>query len=69
MGQIATQWPCGDGKIAGRISAHDCTATLLGSIQAWPQSLRTTVDLLLPNGFERVVLLLALGLRCTPRQR
>lgn len=40
-------WPTGYGEMAARIRDHDWAATPLGAIDAWPQSLRTTVDIML----------------------
>ncbi|WP_414472493.1 PAS domain S-box protein [Microvirga sp. M2] len=42
--------------MAERIRGHDWASTPLGPIEAWPQSLRTTVDLLLSGAFPMVVL-------------
>ena len=42
-------WPPGDGEIAQRMRAMDWSTTPLGPQQAWPQSLRTCIDLLLPT--------------------
>src|SRR3954466_1049149 len=42
--------------MAGRIRAHDWARTPLGSVETWPQSLRTTVDNLLACGFPTVAL-------------
>ena len=47
MAQVNTQWPCGDGDMAGRISSFDWASTPLGPIARWPQSLKTIVDLML----------------------
>ena len=52
------------GEMAERIRVHDWAATPLGPMEAWPQSLRTAVDIMLasPNpvsivwGPERVQL-------------
>ncbi len=41
----------GRGEMGARIRAHDWGQTLLGPIGAWPQSLRTTVELMLASGF------------------
>lgn len=40
-------WPHGHGEMARRIRKHDWSATPLGPIAAWPQSLRTAVDIVL----------------------
>src|SRR5689334_11370316 len=41
-------WSSGDGEMARRIREHDWAATPLGPHEGWPQSLRTTVGLMLP---------------------
>ena len=40
-------WLFGGGHLASRIWEHDWSKTPLGSIQSWPQSLRTAVNLML----------------------
>ncbi|MGO4387658.1 PAS domain S-box protein [Microvirga sp. 2YAF29] len=42
--------------MARRIRAHDWTATPLGPVEAWPQSLRTAIDILLSSGFPTIAL-------------
>ncbi|MGF9761498.1 HWE histidine kinase domain-containing protein [Microvirga sp. 0TCS3.31] len=42
-------WPRGRGETGRRIRAHDWTATPLGPLPSWPQSLRTTVDLMIDS--------------------
>lgn len=49
-------WPAGTGEMAKRIRGFDWASTPLGSIEAWPQSLKTTVELLLSGAFPMVVL-------------
>ncbi|ACL55988.1 two component transcriptional regulator, LuxR family [Methylobacterium nodulans ORS 2060] len=49
-------WPPGNGEMAERLRAHDWAATPLGPIGRWPQSLKSTVDLLLPSGFPMIAL-------------
>jgi PAS domain S-box-containing protein len=44
----ASHWPSIGGEMGDRIRTRDWAATPLGPIQAWPQSLRTLVDLMLP---------------------
>lgn len=44
-GQAA--WPVGGGEMGALVRAHDWPATPLGPIEAWPQSLRTSVDIIL----------------------
>jgi hypothetical protein len=41
----------GDGEMARLISSYDWADTSLGPIDTWPQSLRTTVSLLLHSKF------------------
>lgn len=41
------QWPLGNGEMAQLIRQHDWAATPLGPIEAWPQSLKTIMDLML----------------------
>src|SRR5580693_7634988 len=41
----------GDGEMAGLIRAKDWSATPLGPMSDWPQSLRTTVSLCLASNF------------------
>jgi PAS domain S-box-containing protein len=48
-------WPVDDGEMAGVIRGHDWSATPLGSITAWPASLRHAVDACLGCGFASVV--------------
>lgn len=49
-------WPAGDGEMARRIREHEWSATALGPIESWPQSLKTAVDLIVPAGFPMIVL-------------
>lgn len=42
--------------MARRIREHDWAATPLGPIDEWPQSLRSTVELLVAHGFPMVAL-------------
>ncbi|MBQ0820094.1 PAS domain S-box protein [Microvirga sp. HBU67558] len=42
-------WPLIGGEMGERIRAYDWGATPLGPVQAWPQSLRTMVDLMLAS--------------------
>lgn len=42
-----TAWPVGGGEMGVLVRAHDWSATPLGPIEAWPQSLKTSVDLVL----------------------
>ena len=43
------RWPAGEGEMAGLIRTHDWAKTPLGPIDVWPQSLRTSVDLMLSS--------------------
>lgn len=43
------------GLMAERVASHDWAATSLGEISSWPQSLRSTVDLLLGSRFPMFV--------------
>lgn len=43
----AAAWPTGGGEMGVLVRAHDWRATPLGAVEAWPQSLRTSVDLIL----------------------
>ncbi len=52
----ARAWPAGNGEMARLIRQHDWRPTLLGPLEAWPQSLRTTVDIVLASGFPMVAL-------------
>jgi len=40
-------WPGLSGEMAERIRTHDWASTPLGPIEAWPQSLKSVVDLML----------------------
>ena len=44
-----SRWPVSGAEVAELIRAHDWAATPLGPIEAWPQSLRTMVDLMLQS--------------------
>ena len=46
-GAGVTAWPFTPGAMAGRIRNLDWSATPLGPIAGWPQSLRTLVDMML----------------------
>jgi signal transduction histidine kinase len=45
------EWLAGGGAMGELIAALDWSATALGSIESWPQSLRTTVSLCLASNF------------------
>jgi PAS domain S-box-containing protein len=46
----------GAGEMRERCRAHDWAATPLGPVAAWPQSLRTAVDIVLASSFPGIVL-------------
>jgi len=46
-GQEARLWPASGGEMAARIRAHGWSATPLGPLASWPQSLRSAIDLML----------------------
>jgi PAS domain S-box-containing protein len=48
-------WPADRSEIGARIRAFDWTATPLGPIEDWPQSLRTIVDLMLGSRLPMVL--------------
>ena len=41
----------GDGEMTGRMRAHDWSATPLGPVEAWPQSLEIAVSILLSSRY------------------
>ena len=45
----------GGGEMGARIREHDWSATSLGSVEAWPQSLRSAVSILLPSRAQIVL--------------
>jgi signal transduction histidine kinase len=47
----AEDWLVGGGEMGRQIRAIDWTATPLGGIESWPQSLRTTISLCLASNF------------------
>ncbi|MFT4040378.1 MAG: PAS domain S-box protein [Thermomicrobiales bacterium] len=49
-------WPQGDSEMARRIREHDWAVTPLGPAAAWPQSLRTVVELVVASGFPMIAL-------------
>jgi PAS domain-containing protein len=49
-------WPVGGGEMGALIRAHAWSATPLGTLGTWPQSLRTLVDSVLACAFPMVVL-------------
>lgn len=55
-GEGAPQWPPGRGEVARLIRAKDWSATELGPIDAWSDTLRTVVSGVLDNRFETIVL-------------
>lgn len=44
----AEQFPVGGGELGGLIRAHDWASTPLGPISSWPETLRASLNLLLP---------------------
>jgi PAS domain-containing protein len=56
------RWPAGEGEMARLVREHDWATTPLGPIEAWPQHLRTLVDLVLASD---VVMCLMWGERAT----
>jgi PAS domain S-box-containing protein len=52
----AHAYPSGAGEMAERVRRHDWASTSLGPIDAWPQSLRTTVSLLIASPVPIVLL-------------
>jgi PAS domain S-box-containing protein len=57
-GHSTTEYPflIGGGALGKRIAAHDWASTPLGPIEGWPQSLRTTIGLLLRSHVPMVSL-------------
>ena len=49
-------WPSGSSEMGRRIREYDWAATPLGPIKAWPQHVKTVVDLLLAHGFPMAAL-------------
>lgn len=56
MTYVDPVWPSGSGEMAACIRAHGWTATPLGPIEAWPLSLRTTVNLTLGSPVATILL-------------
>lgn len=52
----STAWPPGGGEMARRVRGHDWASTPLGPAASWPQSLRTTVEVVLSGGFPMVAM-------------
>ncbi len=48
-------WLREEGPMAGRIRAHDWSATPLGPIESWPHALRTAVGMVLGSGFPSCI--------------
>ena len=48
-GDLTTTVLAGGGEMGARIRAHDWSATPLGAVDSWPQSLRSVVSMLLPS--------------------
>ena len=49
-------WLVGGGEMAERIRSFDWSKTPLGPMDSWPQSLSTTVDIVLGSAFPTIVL-------------
>lgn len=54
--EAAVAWPPGNGEMAARVRAFDWASTPLGPSAGWPDSLRTTVEIVLAGGFPMVAL-------------
>jgi PAS domain S-box-containing protein len=52
----ARQFFAGDGEMRQRVREYDWASTPLGPIEAWPITLRSTVDTLLASAFASIVL-------------
>jgi PAS domain S-box-containing protein len=48
----AATWLGGGGAMAAAVAAHDWRATPLGPIEAWPQSLKTAVGIMLTSRYQ-----------------
>jgi PAS domain S-box-containing protein len=49
MAQTNAEWLSGGGELGELIRAKDWSATPLGAVESWPQSLRSAVSILLPS--------------------
>lgn len=53
------QWPneflSGGGEMGARMRAHDWASTPFGPVETWPQSLRTSISLMLASRFAMVI--------------
>ena len=49
-------FPYGDGEMAVRVREFDWSITAIGSIAAWPQSLRTAVAVMMDSLLPQVML-------------
>ncbi len=52
----SARWPAGSGEMVGLVRTHDWSASALGPVSRWSQSLRSAVDMVLPMGFPAIVL-------------
>ncbi len=52
----SVNWPSGGGQMGALVRAFDWSKTSIGPIPAWPQSLKTTVDMLLLSPVPIVLL-------------
>ena len=55
-GSDGSDWPFGGGELGRLIRAFDWSATSLGPVAGWPQSLKTATDLLLQSSVPIVML-------------
>ena len=53
--QVGPGFLAGGGEMGGLMRAHDWSATALGSPESWPQSLKTTVRLVLSSGHPMLI--------------
>jgi two-component sensor histidine kinase len=53
---MSDDWLVGEGEMAARIGAFDWSSTPLGPRAAWPQSLKTALDICLSSGFSAFLL-------------
>ena len=53
---VTGDFPVGGGEMGALIRAHDWASTSLGPVSAWPQSLRTAVDIVLQSPIPLVML-------------
>ena len=56
-GGAAGQWLTGEGEMARRIREFDWSATPIGPLASWPQSLRTATNLCIASRFQLIIFL------------